>query len=259
MTAQLHSTSYFSKSIKALALHTSSLIACNCHPRSPKIMSFCPNVFQVKSSSNGTSVKLRDSQLNTETLGKFFNLFPQSIFLIADDGSVATPDSQTGEFDTYDINSDIVWTINGDTTKPASAAIGQVGEILGKPGTSYAYQQPSTEAGPSSSHKRKWKPRYTSTVLKSSGYKPPGATKPESSKKPGRQVGEIWTKTIEICTYEDSIIKKTFNLPISLSEKGSTVSGVAAVVASEAFGEEPVVLLDADNLVIPDSGGTRGM
>ena len=59
--------------------------------------------------------------------------------------------------------------------------------------------------------------------------------------------------------YEDSMIKKTFNLPINLSEKGSTVSGVAAVVASEAFEEEPVVLLDADNLVIPDSGGTRGM
>ena len=54
---------------------------------------------------------------------------------------------------------------------------------------------------------------------------------------------------------EDSMIKKTFNLPINLLEKGSTVSGVAAVVA---FEEEPVVLLDADNLVIPDSGGTRG-
>ena len=154
----------------------------------------------MKSSLNGTSVKFRDSQLNTETLGKIFNLFPQSIFLIADDGSVATPDSQTGEFDTYDINCDIVWTINGDSTKPGSAATGQVGEIFGKPGTSYAYQQPSTEAGPSSSRKRKWKPRYTSAVLKSAGYKPPGATKPESSKKPGRQVGETWTKTIEICT-----------------------------------------------------------
>ena len=69
-------------------------------------------------------------------------------------------------------------------------------------------------------------------------------------------MGETWTK-ITICTFEDSLIKKTFNLPINLSERGSTVSEVAAVV-SEAFEDEPVVL-DADNLIIPDSGGTRGM
>lgn len=69
-------------------------------------------------------------------------------------------------------------------------------------------------------------------------------------------MGETWTK-ITICTFEDSLIKKTFNLPINRSERGSTVSGVAAVV-SEAFEDEPVVL-DADNLIIPDSGGTRGM
>ena len=216
--------------------------------------SFYPTVYQVKSCDSNTIVKLRDSQLNIETLGKIFNLFPQSIFLIADDDSVATPDSQSGEFDTYDINSDVVWTINGDSTKPAS---GQTGGFSTKPGTRYAYQQSYTESG--SFMKKKWKPKHISAVMNRASSKPPGATKPESGKKPGRQVGETWTKTIEICSYEDSLIKKTFNLPINLSEKGSTVSGVAAVVASEAFEDEPVVLLDADNLIIPDSGGTRGM
>ena len=94
--------------------------------------------------------------------------------------------------------------------------------------------------------------------MNSAGSKPPEGIKSESSKKPGRHVDETWTKTIKICTHEDSMIKKLFNLPINLSERGSTVSGVAAVVASEAFEDKPVVLLDANNLIIPDSGGTRG-
>lgn len=54
------------------------------------------------------------------------------------------------------------------------------------------------------------------------------------------------------------MIKKTFNLPIILSEKASTVSAVTTVVSVEAFDGETVVLLDANNLLIPDSGGTRG-
>ena len=55
------------------------------------------------------------------------------------------------------------------------------------------------------------------------------------------------SKTIEICVYEDSVMKKIF-----------TVSRVVAIVISEAFENEPVVL-DADNFIIPDSVGTRGM
>ena len=49
------------------------------------------------------------------------------------------------------------------------------------------------------------------------------------------------------------------NLPINLSVRGPTVSGVAAVVASEVFKGESVVLQIADNLIIPDSGGTRSV
>ena len=39
------------------------------------------------------SVKLRESQMSASTIGKIFNVFPQSIVLISDDGSVATPDA----------------------------------------------------------------------------------------------------------------------------------------------------------------------
>ena len=227
-------------------------------------MSLFTCTFQVKNLSGSLSLKLRDAQLNCETLGKFFNLFPQTIFLVAEDGTVATPDNQ-GEFDTYDVDPNLVWTINGDPTKPDLTAM----QPAAKPGTSYAYQQQTIEA--KASQKNKWKPHYSTlqasgSGLHRSGNKPPGATKhcnqehSASGKKPGRQPGETWTKTIDICTWDDSTIKKTFNLPITLSEKGSdaTVGGVAALVATEAFDGEEVVLLDADNLLIPDSCGTRG-
>ena len=228
-------------------------------------MSLFTCTFQVKNISGSLSLKLRDAQLNCETLGKIFNLFPQTIFLVADDGTVATPDSQ-GEFDTYDVDPNLVWTINGDATKPDLTAM----QAAAKPGTSYAYQQPTIEA--KASQKKKWKPHFStlqasgSGICRSGNGKPLGATKYNqehsgSGKKPGRQPGETWTKTIDICTWEDSTIKKTFNLPVTLSDKGSeaTVGGVAALVASEAFDGEEVVLLDADNLLIPDSHGTRGM
>ena len=41
-------------------------------------------------------------------------------------------------------------------------------------------------------NQKKWKPKHTSAVTNraGAGSKPPAATKPESAKKPGRQVGE---------------------------------------------------------------------
>ena len=101
-------------------------------------MSLFTCTFQVKNHSGSLSLKLRDAQLNCETLGKIFNLFPQTIFLVADDGTVATPDIQ-GEFDTYDVDPNLVWTINGDPTKPDLTGM----QAAAKPGTSYAYQPPT--------------------------------------------------------------------------------------------------------------------
>lgn len=115
--------------------------------------------------------------------------FPR-LFLVANDGTVATPDSQ-GEFDTYDINSNVVWTVNGDRMKPDPA------DSSAKPGTSYAYQHSNTETV--GSYRKKWKPNYTTTMLNRAGNKPPGVIKLESSgsgKKSGRQAGETWTRSI---------------------------------------------------------------
>ena len=43
-----------------------------------------------------------------------------------------------------------------------------------------------------------------------------------------------------------------------LSEKTASVSRVGEIVSSECFAGEEVIL-DSDNLKIPDSAGTRGM
>ena len=61
-------------------------------------------------------------------------------------------------------------------------------------------------------------------------------------------------------TYDDSTytMRRTLNLPITLSEKTASVNRVAEIVSLESF-EGKEVFLDSDNLKIPDSAGTRGM
>ena len=44
-----------------------------------------------------------------------------------------------------------------------------------------------------------------------------------------------------------------------LREQTATINNIADMTSAEAFEGESVVLLDADNLRIPDSIGTRGM
>ena len=51
-------------------------------------------------------------------------------------------------------------------------------------------------------------------------------------------------------------MRKTLNLPITLSEKTASVNPVAEIVSLESFEGEEVVLLDSDNIKIPDSAGT---
>ena len=210
--------------------------------------------FTVKNDS--LSLRLRANQLRTATLGKIFNVFPQSLFLVGSDGTVATPD-EDGDFESFDMSQDVEWMVCGDSSK----AVGNYSlEMPAVSTTSYAYQSQQSEACTSKSVKSaKWKPSLSLSLMRN---KPPGVMKQEGqSKKSGKGHGEAWTKTIEICKYdrEDNAIKKTLNLPITLSEKTASVSHVGEIVSSESFEGEEVILLDSDNLKIPDSAGTRGM
>lgn len=190
------------------------------------------------------SVKLRDTQMTAATIAKIFNVFPQSIVLVGADGTVATPDSN-GDFSFLELSCETSWTVNGDPSKVDDS------HKLQRPSSSYAYQQPqNTEAS-----KTKWKPG----AFSANRHKPPGVTKQEGTGS-GRRPSSSWTKTVEVCTYDvhDSSFKKTFNLPLTLTDDTSTVNKVADLASAEAFGGDSVVILDSDNLRIPDSAGTRG-
>ena len=179
--------------------------------------------------------------MTVETIGKVFNL--ESIFLVGEDGTVATPD-ENGSFDTFEMGSEVVWTVSG---KPIHR---------GDPGSSsisFPSSQQTTTGG-------RWKPSCGSSVAaisskKSSKYR---ETIPKKALPGG---GLSWTKTVEVCCYDpsSSSIKKTFNLPIILTKQTATVPRLADIASAEAFDGDPVALLDSDNLRVPDSVGTRGM
>lgn len=208
----------------------------------------------------GNYVRIRSTQFNAKAVGRVFNFFPQSVYLVGDDGSVELPDDD-GNFDVENMNASLIWTCSGDCSKPVD---GQAQSRWLQPGPSYAYQ-PTDEAREREREDRskrsssgKWKPKFTTSLLSANRQKkPPGVEKQEASLRHGSQLA--WTKTIEICRVEGTKIKKTFNLPVSLTERAARVERVAEFVSGEAFEGAAVVLLDSDNLRIPDSTGTRGM
>ena len=59
--------------------------------------------------------------MNAETISKIFNVFPHSIVLVGDDGTAATP-NEDGDFSLYQMNSDITWSLNGDSSKPTETS-----------------------------------------------------------------------------------------------------------------------------------------
>ena len=104
----------------------------------------------------------------------------------------------------------------------------------------------------------KWVPKYTTSLLATSQKKPESFRSSDESKRQS-PLDPVWTKSIEICNFEGSELKKAFNLPVALNEKSATVSDVAEFVSDEAFEGASVVLLDSENLQIPNTIGTQGM
>ena len=175
------------------------------------------------------SLKLRPTQMSMSTIGIVFNV--EDVFLVGDDGSVATPD-EGGLFNTYDLDTEKTYTVHGTPVTPKS--------------------NHSTQAV------TKWKPGCSISLV----HAQPSIHKKTSFKKVSMPLESLWTKAVEIiCGDEASIdaIKKTCNLPIRLTETTANVPKVADIVAGEAFfNGESVVVLDCDNLRIPDTNGTRG-
>ncbi len=188
------------------------------------------------------SVKLRPSQMTVDTIGKVFNLESTGIFLVGENGTVATPE-EDGSFDTYEMRYAVNWTVSGNPIHPTHR---------GDPGPGSSSQQTTPGGG-------KWKPACGSAMSKRKLSLKHRETIPKKAL-PGSGPGGAlsWTKTVEVCCYDPSI-KKTFNLPVILNEQTATVPRLADMTSAEAFDGDPVALLDSDNLRVPDSIGTRGM
>ena len=180
------------------------------------------------------TVKLKPTQMRTETIGE-----SDSIFLIGDDGTVAT--AEDGNFNSFEMESDIGWTVSGNTVS-----------------TAINLQQPKLSLSSSSSSK--WKPGGSGSIPQSPL---PSLKKGKNftSKSHVPSTGLSWTKSVGICSYDVSSdsIKKNYNLPIILTENTASVSKIADIVSAEGFDEDPVVVIDSENLRIPDSKGTKGM
>lgn len=186
-------------------------------------------VFTLESATKrgpGNYVCMRSSQLNARAVSRVFNLFPQTVFLSADDGSVELPD-EDGSFNVDNMDASQVWTCNGDSAKPAITL--------------------NQWLCPVSSGSQYW-PEERPLIKRRFGQS-----------KRRCSCGSEWIKRIEICDLEGSVLKKIFNLSVSLTEQSATVSSIAEFVSEEAFNGAAVVLLDSENLEIPDTIGTRGV
>ena len=202
-----------------------------------------------------TRRKLKPGQLNQRVLGKIFNLFPDSILLVSDDGSVETADDH-GNF--VDVDDFPIWTCSGDSIlSPGDAENSQSQSSS----SSYMYQLPSNSSRATAGKKRKWTPTFTSSLLRKN--KPPGVQTQESivHKEPPPPPEKEWRKTIEICRRRGKDWEKVSNLPVTLTEATASVPDIADQVASEAFEAfdgSDVILVDNDYLKILDTPSTRG-
>ena len=67
-------------------------------------------VFTLENSAKrgpGNYVRMRAAQMNARAVGRVFNLFPETVFLVAGDGSVELPD-EDGRFHTDVMDSSLI-------------------------------------------------------------------------------------------------------------------------------------------------------
>ncbi len=195
-------------------------------------------------SFQGKQVKLKDSQLCTRIIGKVFGVYPDSVILVGDDGTVEVPDEQ-GNF--TDLSSFTDYEVQGESAQSAQSS-----------GSSQHAFVPISKRGKETVHRmvkagKRWNPLSLTTRGKTSTSKPPGVTMADKRK-------VAWQKTIEICAFNDSFhLEKQMNYPLDLTPATANITSVSDILSADVFNGQGCVLLDVDNLKIPDSATTRGM
>jgi hypothetical protein len=193
-------------------------------------------------------VKLKAEQLTTKNLGQIFGLFPDTIYLMSDDGTVETPDADTGAFE--DLWSFHKYQVHGEFLLP------KTGEIIGSQQTARAPSTMSSRFMPSGS--------FLGSSKSGSTPRPPKGISAKTKwppKKPGVSAGSAkqeWTKNIEVHHYNNGMLQKFSNFPVILAEATATIKHVSQQLSFEAFEGNNVILLDNDNLQVPDTVASRG-
>ena len=172
--------------------------------------------------------------MSTKWIGKVFGLNPDSILLFGNDDTIETPDDDGNftdlkSYTDYDVQGEINQLTGGSTehvpiSKRGRGMISSTKGVVGK----------------------KWTPFSLSNRGKSN--KPPGVTSSEI----------ICQKSIEIYSYTRSGLEKHTNYPLELTSLTANIKSVSEMLSVEVFKGESCVLLDVDNLKIPDSTITRG-
>lgn len=161
-------------------------------------------------------LKLKEEQLNLRHIGQIFGLFPGSILLIADDGTVETPDKR-GEFS---LQTFLRYQVHGEPLLPKNTP---QSTKLPSCGTTVATTSTRTPKG--ISIKTKWP------------AKPPGVAAKNIE----------WTKGIEVYHFLNGDLKKISNFPILLTEATASIGHMSEQLSFEVFSGKKVLLLDNDN------------
>ena len=177
-------------------------------------------------------IKMKEEQLNLKCISQIFRFFPDSIILVADDGSVEFPDEQGN----FSLASYLSYQVQGDSLAKGPAPCTINSSPLSLPSTSAARAPVRTPRG--ISIKAKWP------------SKPPAVAAKECTE---------WTKSIEVNQVTNGELKKFSNFPIILSEPSATILHISQQLSCEVFAGKKVILLDNDNLPIPDTTASRGM
>ena len=81
------------------------------------------DMFTLESAAKRAPVRMRPAQLNARAIGRVFNHFPESVFLVAGDG-IELP-NEDGAFQVNAMDSSLVWTCDGDSSKPLDQDAGE--------------------------------------------------------------------------------------------------------------------------------------
>ena len=188
------------------------------------------------------TVKLKKEQLSVRIIGQVFKLFPDSILLCGEDGTIETSTSTEGTFDNLDQNK--IYEVQGvPITSPSTNLLSPPVSAV----TSFGHGKRPPPVGSASNSK---KGKFTLRSFK----KDEGSSKMQ----PTQQEDLEWRKIFEVCDLVNNEIRKKFNLPVTLTPYTANIEYITNCISVDMFNGEDVVLLDNENYKIPNTLATNG-